>query len=180
MLDSDLEKYCRQAVEKGATHAKQIHPSSVVTAEWVRWKCQFGCPNYNKKYSCPPDTPRPDQTRALVDCYRRAILFHKELQYTRGRGELRQQFLSMLVELEGQMFKDGYYKSLVIIGGSCRICEECAKLEGTPCRFGTKSRPSMEACGIDVYQTARNNGFFIVPLKEKTETQNWYSLLLVD
>ena len=38
----------------------------------------------------------------------------------------------------------------------------------------------MEACGIDVYRTARNNGCFIQPLKEKTETQNNYCLLLVD
>ena len=36
--DSDLEKYCALAVEAGATHAKQIHPSSVVTAPLVRLK----------------------------------------------------------------------------------------------------------------------------------------------
>ena len=42
--DSDLEKYCSLAVAAGATHAQQIHPSSVVTAPWVRLKCQFGCP----------------------------------------------------------------------------------------------------------------------------------------
>jgi len=38
----------------------------------------------------------------------------------------------------------------------------------------------MEACGIDVYQTVRNNGLFIQPLREKEETQNIYSLMLVD
>jgi hypothetical protein len=38
----------------------------------------------------------------------------------------------------------------------------------------------MESCGIDVFQTARNNGFFIQTLKEKTETQNLYCLMLVD
>ena len=44
----------------------------------------------------------------------------------------------------------------------------------------TEARPSMEGCGIDVYQTARNNGFFIKTLSEKTETQNAYCLMLVD
>ncbi len=34
LADSDLEKYCALAIEAGATHAKQIHPSSVVTAPW--------------------------------------------------------------------------------------------------------------------------------------------------
>ena len=38
----------------------------------------------------------------------------------------------------------------------------------------------MEAVGIDVYQTVRNNGFFIKTLKEMTETQNLFALLLVD
>jgi predicted metal-binding protein len=41
-------------------------------------------------------------------------------------------------------------------------------------------RPSIESVGIDVYQTARNSGFPIAPLKEKKETQNLYCLMLVD
>ena len=46
VTDADLEKYCAVAVDAGATHAKQIHPASVITAPWVRLKCQFGCPGY--------------------------------------------------------------------------------------------------------------------------------------
>jgi len=38
----------------------------------------------------------------------------------------------------------------------------------------------MEACGIDVYQTARNNGFSIETLRERTQTQNHYCLMLID
>jgi hypothetical protein len=38
----------------------------------------------------------------------------------------------------------------------------------------------MEACGMDVFQTARNNGFFIKTLSQKTETNNEYCLMLVD
>jgi predicted metal-binding protein len=53
-------------------------------------------------------------------------------------------------------------------------------VEGIPCRFPAKTRPAMEACGIDVFQTARNNGFSITTLKEKSETQNLYCLMLVD
>ena len=86
----------------------------------------------------------------------------------------------MLVDLEAEIFKDGYYKAFVLLEGPCLLCKECAKLKGTPCNFGFRARPCMESCGIDVYQTARNNGFFIVPLREKTETQNVYCLMLVD
>jgi hypothetical protein len=38
----------------------------------------------------------------------------------------------------------------------------------------------MEGCGIDVYQTARNNGFPIRTLRERTETRNTYCLMMVD
>ena len=85
VADSDLEKYCALAIEAGATHAKQIHPSSVVTAPWVRLKCQFGCPGYGKGHCCPPHTPTSDETRAILDCYRRAILFHIEVPHMEGK-----------------------------------------------------------------------------------------------
>jgi len=38
----------------------------------------------------------------------------------------------------------------------------------------------MEAFGMDLYRTAFNNGFFIEPLREKTETRNEHCLMLVD
>jgi predicted metal-binding protein len=86
----------------------------------------------------------------------------------------------MLVKMEGEIFKDGYYKSLVYLAGPCPLCKECSKVKDGACIQPGKARPSMESCGIDVFQTARNNGFFIQTLKEKTETQNLYCLMLVD
>ena len=90
------------------------------------------------------------------------------------------EFIKMLTTLEGDMFKDGYYKALVFLCGPCSLCKECAKPKGDPCTFGDKARASMEACGIDVYQTARNNGFFIETLHNRDQTQNCYSLMLAD
>lgn len=180
MCDADLEKYCRRALEGGATDVKQIHPCSVVTSEWVRWKCQFGCPEYGRGYCCPPDTKTPQQTRALLDCYHRAILFHVEAPRSSERNKKWKPYLDMLIDLEAGMFKDGYYKALVLLSGPCRLCKQCAKQNGAPCSFGFRARPSMEGSGIDVYQTARNNGFFIVPLRERNDTQNVYCLMLVD
>lgn len=180
MPDVDLEKYCARAIEGGATHVKQIHPSTVITAAWVRLKCQFGCAQYDKSYGCPPHTPAPEQTRAIIDCYHRAILFHIEAPPTEERRKRLMEFREMLIDLEGEMFKDGYYKAFVFLAGPCLICKECAKLKGMPCGFRARVRPSMEACGIDVYQTAWNNGLPIRTLRERTETQNYYYLMLVD
>jgi len=180
MTDQDLEKYCVKASEGGATETKQIHPGSVVTAPWVRLKCQTRCRGYGKSYCCPPDSPTPEQTRDLIDAYHRAILFHKEAPHTKDRGKIFQKYFDMITDLEGEMFKDGYYKALVFLAGPCNLCKECAKLQAEPCKFRNRARFSMEACGIDVYQTARDNGFFIETLRDKEETQNIYCLMLVD
>ena len=192
MKDADLQAYCGRAVERGALHAKEILPSSVVTAPWVRLKCQYGCANYGRSFCCPPYTPTPEETRRILEDYHRAILFHFESPHAPDRRNRMRQFLEMLIDLEGEIFKDGYYKAFVFLEGPCHYntilrqqdemtpCTECAKIKGNPCKFGMRARPSMEGCGIDVYQTARNNGFFIQPLREKTETQNLYCLMLVD
>ena len=78
-----LEVHCRNALEMGIDEAKVIDPGSVATAEWVRMKCQFGCPNFGKGLCCPPYSPPPDITRKVIDSYQKAILLHKSVQ--RGR-----------------------------------------------------------------------------------------------
>jgi len=86
----------------------------------------------------------------------------------------------MLIDLEGDMFKDGYYKAFVLLAGPCDVCKQCAKATGDGCTDRYRARPSMEACGIDVFQTARNNGFHIETLRDETEPRNNFCLMLVD
>ena len=43
MSETHFETFCQMAKEMGATHAKVISLQSVVTAAWVRLKCQYGC-----------------------------------------------------------------------------------------------------------------------------------------
>ncbi|MBP7734353.1 MAG: DUF2284 domain-containing protein [Spirochaetes bacterium] len=168
------------ALDAGVDDAVVISPGSVVTAPWVRMKCQFGCPLYGKGYCCPPHTPTHDMTRAMVDAYRRAILFHIEAPKTPERGSRYRKLMEMLVDLEGTLFKDGYYKAFVFLSGPCIQCAKCGLVTGAPCVHPGRTRPAMEACGIDVFQTARNNGFFIATLREKADTHNDYCLMLVD
>lgn len=180
MKRNDLKKYCDYALKGGATSVKQIQPSSVVTAPWVRLKCQFGCGGYDYSYCCPPHTPTYEETRKILDSYHRAILFHIETSLTPGRGKLLKGYRTTLIDLEGEMFKDGYYKAFIFLSGPCKLCKECGKVTGAPCSNRYRARPSMEGCGIDVYQTARNNGFYIETLRDETEPRNNFCLMLVD
>lgn len=71
----------------------------------------------------------------------------------------------------------GYYK---VIGFGSGPCKKCKKCNPQYCNFPDKTVPAMEACGIDVFATVRNNGLEIYILREKGEIQNHFGLLMVE
>lgn len=166
--------YCKKALELGIDGVKVIDPRSIVTAEWVRMKCQFGCPGFGTSLCCPPHTPTPDVTRKVIDSYEKAILLHRRLK----KGERSKGFNETVVRLEIEIFLDGYYKAWSMGSGPCRLCKECDP--NGFCKHGYESRPSMEACGIDVFKTARNNGFPIEVVRTHEEERNIYGVILVE
>ena len=80
-----VESFCKKAIEMGIEEAKIIDPGSIVTAEWVRMKCQYGCPGFGMSLCCPPRTPTPDITRKVIDSYQKAILAPSKI--TKGGKE---------------------------------------------------------------------------------------------
>ncbi|MGQ9474003.1 MAG: DUF2284 domain-containing protein [Candidatus Caldatribacteriaceae bacterium] len=64
-------------VGKVETH-RLVNPQEVVTAEWVRWKCQYGCDGYGRSLTCPLYAPSPEITRETLDSYHREILIWKK------------------------------------------------------------------------------------------------------
>jgi predicted metal-binding protein len=70
-----------------------------------------------------------------------------------------------------------FYRAIGFGAGPCRLCKECNLQE---CAFPKLARPSMEACGIDVYATARNSRFPLHVLTSQEARQNRYGLLLIE
>lgn len=166
--NADIEDFVQRACELGVTDAKIVPADSVVTAAWVRLKCQFGCDGYNRRLSCPPYTPTPQQTREVIACYRRALLVHCKSSPSTTE---------IVVKLEREIFLRGFYKAFGFGAGPCRLCKKCNLEE---CAHPEEARPSMEACGIDVYATARGNGFPIEVVRDYSDAQNHYGLILID
>lgn len=169
-----LKAYCEKAIRLGMDGAKVIDPATIVTAAWVRMKCQFGCPGFGRSLCCPPYSPTPEMTRRVIDCYDKAILLHKQLE----KGQRGTKFNETLVDLEIEIFLDGYYKAWSMGSGPCRRCNACDVT--APCKNGYRARPAMEACGVDVFQTARTNGFPIEVLREHGEVKNLFGVILVE
>lgn len=171
-----LKPYCDEARQGGALDAIVISPSKVVTAAWVRLRCQFGCSEYGQCLTCPPYSPTPETTRQVLDCYQSAILVHcKDPDLVREIGRA----------LELKIFLDGYYKAFAFLCGPCWMCKDCSlgKLKrgkAAACRHPDLARPSMEAAGIDVFATARAAGLPIEVVRTTKCDQNYYSLVLVE
>jgi len=162
------KRIVQMALEFGAKSAKVIPASSVQTGSWVRWKCQFGCGCYGTSLVCPPNSPSPEETRKVLDEYDRAVLFEA------ARGEPKR----IAVELERELFLAGFYKAMGLGAGPCRLCGTCAMEKG--CRHPDEARPAMEACGIAVFATVRKHGFTINVVRDQTDPQHYFGLVLIE
>ena len=156
-------------LDRGAAAARKLDPRRVQTAQWVRMKCQFGCGGYGSCLTCPPHSPTPGQTRELLDCYLVGYLIYWGHE-SGGR--------KALAEIERRVFLMGFYKAFALASGPCELCGECNLEER--CLHPYQARPSMEACGIDVFQAARQAGLPIRVVTDRDQTPNFYSLLLVE
>lgn len=160
-------EYIKKARDLGVKDAKIIPAKSIVAAEWVRLKCQFGCDGYGWKLTCPPYSPTPEQTKRMLACYEYGLLVH---------GDEYADIRNIVFRLEREIFLDGYHKAFGMGAGPCNLCAKCPK----SCKHPDEARPSMEACGIDVFGTVRANGFPIKVLKTTTCKCNYYGVVLIE
>ncbi|MEJ2672412.1 MAG: DUF2284 domain-containing protein [Deltaproteobacteria bacterium] len=178
-LPQDLERYRARALELGATHAKIVKAEDIPVDERITLKCQIPrCFGYGVSAHCPPNTMKPEELRELLQKYQWAVFFIMDVPpevIVRDKATIKErvaayQLIYKIVnELESMAFYDGHYLAFGFAAGSCRhtYCgqkENCLAMEGKRCRVSLKSRPSMEAVGIDVYKMAATAGWDIYPI----------------
>ncbi len=155
----------------GFRSARSISVADTVhVPDWVEQRCRFGCSEYGKPH-CPPNSPSPLETREILKDYSRALLLEGEPP-TRD-------FQLKVLEVEKEAFKAGFYKSLAYWAGPCSICGEPCPGDGS-CRNTRLARPSMEAAGIDVFETARRAGLSLRPLQSGDDYVKYFALLLLE
>ena len=162
--------WVEKACNAGFRQAVLLPASQVRTAAWVRMKCRYGCPRYGFSRQCPPETQTPEKTRWLLDDYRWALLVEGTPP---GRS-----FHERLLDLEKQAFLAGFHRALIFGAGPCPLCSECTTANA--CRHPEKVRPAMEACGIDVYATAKGTGIRLTPVPDRTGYVKYFGLLLME
>jgi predicted metal-binding protein len=175
---SDLEG---KFLEKGFNDYRWIDPKKIIVSQWVRMKCMFGCPEYGRNASCPPNTPSVSECERFLQEYKDAAVFHfaKKVAKPEDRHAWTKKINLNLLELEKEIFLSGYRKAFLLVVDSCGLCEQCTGNRQT-CKQPKLSRPTPEGMGVDVFATVRQLGYPIEVLKGYSEIMNRYAILLID
>jgi predicted metal-binding protein len=176
----DIITYLR---EIGVTDVKPINAADIVVDERVRLKCQVPrCDSYGQNLMCPPHVPSVAEFRTQLSLFSNALL----IKLSADIGDTFPDVYATANRLhdlvnrgEKAAFDEGFRFATGLIGGCCRLCEECIIAEGsTKCRFPFKARPSMEAMGIDVIATSEKAGWGVTfPVNNEV---TWIGLILIE
>jgi predicted metal-binding protein len=176
----------RQALEAlfakhGFADFRWIDPAAIVVAEWVRVKCLYGCPDYGKSGSCPPNVPPVAECERFFRDYSTAVLFHfeKTVAKPEDRHEWSRGINRRLSDLERDVFLSGHVKAFLLFMDTCTLCAPCPGTRAD-CKDPKRARPSPEAMAVDVFSTILRTGYPIEVLTDYRKAMNRYAFLLID
>lgn len=184
-----IKKYYQLAMGLGMHKVALIGQEDLVFDERVRLKCQIPlCKNFGVCGSCPPNLPSVDQLKSAFSKYSIGLLLIREYDTSKVlsaefTGTQKEMFEAVgRIELEAH--RDGYELALGLANGSCKklFCgdRDCEVIRGNgKCRAPLKARPSMEACGIWVYEMMRNLGLEIYPVGNSEDQKTMPYMLAV-
>lgn len=158
----NYDRLVAAAREAGAAKATVINREQIVLSRSFRDICAGnGCGNYGRCWMCPPDVGEIDTLMEKVGCFPRGLLYQSivpledsfdiEGMTAGARAHAR---LSLRVDdaVRPLLLGERFHLSC----GGCRLCDRCTKPDGLPCRHPEQALPSLESCGIDVYNTVRD------------------------
>ena len=182
----DKRKIGRKELQKmfkryGYDDYKWINPKRIIVAQWARMKCLFGCKNYGKCGTCPPNTPSVLECREFFHGYKTCVVLHftKRVKRPEDRFEWTREVNRKLLDLEREVFLSGYYKAFLLFMDSCNLCESCPGIRHL-CKNPKMSRPTPESMAMDVYATVRKIGYPIDVLYDYRQEMNRYAFLFVE
>jgi len=164
----------------GYADFKWIDPKEFVVAPWVRMKCMFGCNEYGRAASCPPNVPSVEECQKFFQDYNKAAIFHfaKAVEKPEDRYDWTRDLSRKLLDLEKDVFTSGYEKAFLLFLDSCGLCRSCRPTR-EECKEPKMSRPTPEALAMDVFSTVRKVGYSIEVLSDYSQEMNRFAFLLI-
>ena len=177
----NFEKIKAVSLENGATKSAVIQVDSIVLSKEFREICKSNqCGYYGKCWMCPPDIGEIDELMKKIGEYSYALLYQTihtlEDSFDiegMSKGSFKHCRISRKVEKALDCYLPDNY--LHLICGGCRYCKKCAKQEGKECYYPSEALASMEAYGIDVYQTSKTTDLKYI---NGANTVTYFSIIL--
>lgn len=165
----------------GYTDFKWIHPKDIIVAHWVRMKCMYGCDEYGRTATCPPNAPPVSECERFFHDYDDAVIFHfeKKVDKPEDRHEWTRKLNLKLLDLEREVFCSGNEKAFLLFLDSCNLCDGCPGVR-TKCKEPEQARPTPESLAVDVFTTVRKVGYTIDVLSAYNEKMNRFAFLLIE
>ena len=165
----------------GYTDFRWIEPKDIIVSQWVRIKCTFGCANYGRNATCPPNVPSVSECRRFFDEYSTAVILHfaKKVDQPEDRHAWSKKVNQQLLQLEKAVFIAGYQKAFLLFMDSCGLCAECTGVR-EECKNPRSARPSPESMAVDVFSTVRQYDYPIEVLSDYSQAMNRYAFLLIE
>ncbi len=178
---SKREKLERIFTKHTFTDFKWLDTRWIIVSQWVRLKCMFGCPEYGKRASCPPNVPTVTECERFFREYKEAVIFHfeKAVAKPEERYAWTKEVNARLWKLERDVFLAGYPKAFLLYIDTCYACKDCSGTR-TECFNKKLARPTPEALSVDVYSTVKKVGYPIQVLSDYSQKMNRYAFLMVE
>ncbi len=106
LTEDKLNGLVNKAIEMGAVKAASIKTDTISVAEWVQWKCRYGCRFYGKDGYHPPSAPTTKEMKKMLKEYNRAILINS------SNGT---ELTKIALTIENEACQMGYYKAFAMI-----------------------------------------------------------------
>ena len=156
-----------------------IDPKELEFNERIRWICEHECPMYGQSWACPPGVGTVTACEAKCMSYENCLMISTivevrdiaDMEETLATRPEHEAITNEVRDIMRQLGVDPY----VLSTEACSICENCAILEGKPCRFPDQMHPCVESHGINVVPMLESHG---LQFQFGANVVTWISLLL--
>lgn len=155
------EQLIQLALDAGAAKAEIISVDQIVTSAEFREACRKNlCGAWGRCWMCPPDVGEIEPLMAELRTYQHGLWYQTigELEDSfdiEGMGDAKKKHVRLSQQVE-ELVKPILGKHLHLSCGGCGLCERCTRIDNEPCRFPDRAMASLEAYGVDVYQTTKS------------------------
>lgn len=150
----NTEKFEEFIAEYPVYEYRLLDPGKLSVAERVRIVCKQECERYGTTWACPPAVGTLDECEERIHRYDRAVFFSSvaEVSDLMNMDEMlstRDAHEELTTKVAEYLGSEGF-ETFTLSTESCSICQECAYLDGKPCRYPKRMHPCLESHGVVV------------------------------